>query len=217
MRTAPGGFDDAVGVGFNSFNEASSQAAGGWAAPEADQCSFHHSRSFCLGPSLGSLFGQQSIKVLLCRFHFPFGLGGWIVAVRASTVEKLHLFHDARIPIKLTIVHSDGGDGPAIAPQRATLGFQNSWKGKPRCRANGGLCLECRLFGWRNRADANSPSYFGAVSSSGMWGRRAQIRSAGTWVGPPPSWITARSRAPSGMWSRSKCTPRRAASVIWPA
>ena len=121
--------------------------------------------------------------------------------------------------------HSHGSRGTNPLPQgnRRSLRkgqhlIPHPWTGTPRCQANGGLCLERRLFGWRNRADANSPSYLGAaVSSSGMCGNRAQMRSVGTWAGPPPSWITARSRAPSGMWSRSKCTPRRAASVIWSA
>ena len=74
MRAAPSSFDDAVGVDLDILNDASVQATGGQAASEAAQYSFHHSRGFPLGPSLGPLFGQQSLKAFLCRFHFPLGL-----------------------------------------------------------------------------------------------------------------------------------------------
>ena len=89
MRAAPGGFYDTVGMGLDILNEASVQTADGQAASEAAQNSLHHSRGLRLGqplgPSFGPLFGQQSIKAFLCRFHFPFGLGEWIVAVRVPT------------------------------------------------------------------------------------------------------------------------------------
>ena len=148
MRAAPGAFDDAVGVGLDILNDASVQATGGQAASEAAQYSFHHSRGFPLGPSLGPLFGQQSIKAFLYRFHFPFGLSVRIVAVCVSAVEKLHLFHDALIPSKwVVVVHSDGEDGPKVAPQGGWIWFPNPWKEKPRYQVNRGMCLECRLFG----------------------------------------------------------------------